>query len=589
MAVNIIISALLAVLAVSLYKIVIHPAFLSPLAAIPAGRWHARFSPLWSLYIRWANIENRTFYQLHQKHGPIVLVGPAELSVNCYEGGLKTIYTGGFLKTDFYAKRFTNYGHGPLFTMMNSKDHSERKRIMTHIYSKTSIMSSPTVRATSHVMLFERLLPLLQVSSDSSIPIDFYRLNYAYSMDSFTAFQFGLSLGSNMIQDGEELDSYLHHFFIGRPYQFWTTELPNLTNFLLKFGIRVRPKCLAASTASLENWNLDKCDAAERLSSQGALSPSDPLNWPAVFAAQLENFRAADARAGHVHDKTKQQQAYPRRLEIASDMYDQNAAAIETSGNTLTWLHYEMARRPVLQAELREELLAGCHPPVVFPTGAEPEGEPRLPSSKDLDGLPLLDAILQETLRLWTAVPGGQPRVTPPGGCMLAGRTNIPGGVRVQAAAYSLHRNAEVFPEPEEWRPERWLEASPAELAEMRHWFWAWGSGGMMCIGSHFAVQCMFHPEIKPMFDVETSSGKGDGNVLTGLSYETFHCWNLHQLHDQYRPCGWDRAGGRLSWRPEGQEAVAEGATCLRPANFDRVLKKAFGRRNKVGGLTRLS
>ena len=56
--------------------------------------------------------------------------------------------------------------------------------------------------------------------------------------------------------------------------------------------------------------------------------------------------------------------------------------------------------------------------------------------------------------------------------------------------SYCLHRNPEVFPEPEIWRPERWLidQTSP-EYKEMLRWFWAFGSGGRMCIGSHLAVQ----------------------------------------------------------------------------------------------------
>lgn len=519
MAVNILNSTIWAVLVLLLYPFVIHPAFLCPLAAIPAARWHARICPLWSLYIKWANIENRTLYQLHQELGPIILIGPAELSINCYEGGLKTVYVGGFPKTDFYAKRFTSYGHDPLFTMIDGKEHSQRRRITANIYSKSTIYSSPTVRATSHEILSTRLLPLLQDCSESSSPVDFYSLSYAYSMDTFTAFQFGLSLGSNMIQDVEERNWYLYHFFIGRQYQFWTTYLPNLTTFFLNIGIHVLPTRLGASAASLERWNLAKCDAAERLISQGSLTPNDALVWPAIFAAELQAFRAADARAGHVVSKSPQQ-VYPRRMEIASDMYCNNAAAIETSGNTLTWLHYELARRPALQTRLHAELLAGLLPPIVFPA---PEPAPRddleqraqlaqpLPSPKHLDHLPLLDAILQETLRLWPAVPGGQPRVTPPSGLStLAGYAGIPGGVRVQAAAYTLHRNAEVFPEPEEWRPERWLDASPAELVEMRRWFWAWGSGSMMCIGSHFAVHCTsFHVILAQILTLDVCIGRG--------------------------------------------------------------------------------
>lgn len=101
--------AAVAVIITAFYKFIIHPVFLSPLSKIPAAHPTSHISPLWIYYIRWANIENRTLYELHKKKGPILRLAPNELSVNCYEGGLKTIYTGGFEKTAFYARRFHNY------------------------------------------------------------------------------------------------------------------------------------------------------------------------------------------------------------------------------------------------------------------------------------------------------------------------------------------------------------------------------------------------------------------------------------------------------------------------------------------------
>jgi cytochrome P450 len=96
-----------------------------------------------------------------------------------------------------------------------------------------------------------------------------------------------------------------------------------------------------------------------------------------------------------------------------------------------------------------------------------------------------------ETLRLHAPIPGLEPRITPAGGCTLAGYDNIPGNVRVSAMPYALHRNGDVFPDPGSWRPERWLQASEAEMKEMLRWFWAFGSGGRMCIGSNLAMQEM--------------------------------------------------------------------------------------------------
>jgi cytochrome P450 len=167
-------------------------------------------------------------------------------------------------------------------------------------------------------------------------------------------------------------------------------------------------------------------------------------------------------------------------------MLDHLSAGQETSAIALTYLYYEMSQRPDLQEQLRQELLSLSRQ-IVWPPTAGFE----LPSPKSIDALPLLHAIIIETLRLHAPIPGLEPRITPAGGCSLAGYDNIPAKVRVSSMPYALHRNAEVYPEPESWRPERWLKASEMEMKEMLRWFWAFGSGGRMCIGSNLAMQEM--------------------------------------------------------------------------------------------------
>lgn len=106
---------LASVLVAIVYRYLVYPAFLSPLSKVPAANFSARLSLAWISYIRYRNAENRTVLALHAKHGPIVLLGPNELSINSYEGGLKTVYGGGFIKTDFYPLQFQFYGYALSF------------------------------------------------------------------------------------------------------------------------------------------------------------------------------------------------------------------------------------------------------------------------------------------------------------------------------------------------------------------------------------------------------------------------------------------------------------------------------------------
>ena len=90
-------------------KHVIYPAFLSPLAKIPNAHFTAGFSPLWILWKRYSGAENQAIHHAHLKYGPIVRTGPNDINVNCVDGGIKTVYSGGFEKPNWYPNVFQNY------------------------------------------------------------------------------------------------------------------------------------------------------------------------------------------------------------------------------------------------------------------------------------------------------------------------------------------------------------------------------------------------------------------------------------------------------------------------------------------------
>jgi hypothetical protein len=94
----------------AIYRLIIFPLFVSKLSKIPAAHPSCHFASFWIWYHRFSETENRTIQRLHSEKGPILRIGPNELSVNCYEEGIKTIYGAGFDKTEFYPRRFANYG-----------------------------------------------------------------------------------------------------------------------------------------------------------------------------------------------------------------------------------------------------------------------------------------------------------------------------------------------------------------------------------------------------------------------------------------------------------------------------------------------
>lgn len=131
-------------------------------------------------------------------------------------------------------------------------------------------------------------------------------------------------------------------------------------------------------------------------------------------------------------------------------------AGSDTTALTLTFLVWSVCCQPAIQQRLVDEVQ-------------------RLPADfkdHDVQQLPYLNQVIEETLRLYPAVPSALPRVVPPGGATFSGHY-LPGGSIVCTQAYSLHRNPDIFPNPEAFDPSRWAYPTKG----MRDSFMAFGGG----------------------------------------------------------------------------------------------------------------
>ena len=116
----------------------------------------------------------------------------------------------------------------------------------------------------------------------------------------------------------------------------------------------------------------------------------------------------------------------------------------DTTAGVLIFMFYYLLSNMESYNRLREEL-----------DDAFPDYDAPL-NREILMELPYLSAVVEESLRLGTPFPG-LPRVTPKGGATLAG-TYIPEDTIIGVPAYSQSIHPENFwPEPESFRPERWL------------------------------------------------------------------------------------------------------------------------------------
>lgn len=159
--------------------------------------------------------------------------------------------------------------------------------------------------------------------------------------------------------------------------------------------------------------------------------------------------------------------------EILDEAQAYIVAGSETASLTMTFLVWAVCRDRAVQRRLVDELRA-------------------LPDNYDdaqLQRLPYLNQVIEETLRLYAVVPSALPRLVPAGGATLAGYF-LPAGATVCTQAYSLHRNEALFPDPERFDPDRW--ARPTK--EMKDGMMAFGGGsrGTFSFPSSCGPVCLF-------------------------------------------------------------------------------------------------
>jgi cytochrome P450 len=153
-------------------------------------------------------------------------------------------------------------------------------------------------------------------------------------------------------------------------------------------------------------------------------------------------------------------------------------AGHETTAMALTWALAAIDQAPAVRADLEAEWDA-----------QQPEA---LPWGELADVLPLTMAVLAETLRLWPPSWMFSRRVLEP--VVLGGRT-VQVGTMCLISPALLHRDPRWWPEPERFRPDRWLRCAagqadrfdPKAPGQPRGAYVPFGAGPRMCIGEQFA------------------------------------------------------------------------------------------------------
>lgn len=219
-----------------------------------------------------------------------------------------------------------------------------------------------------------------------------------------------------------------------------------------------------------------------------------------------------------------------------------------TTATAISTVFYYLSRHPAAYAQLAGEVRT------TFASGRD------IRSGQQLSTCRFLRAVIDESLRISPPTPGVMWRQKDPlcDEPLVVDGHVIPPGTLVGVGTYSLMHNPEYFPDPFEFRPQRWLDGDddiPEEnyaRAVMRRAFVPFMLGDRACAGKAVAYMEISLTVAKTLwyFDFEKAPGKagelGSGQKGAGGGRGRP---DEYQLYDRFMA---EHEGPNLKFRPRG-------------------------------------
>ncbi|KAH6667890.1 benzoate 4-monooxygenase cytochrome p450 [Halenospora varia] len=419
----------------------------SPLSSIPNAGFLAPVSRLlWAFPFEHRGRITIDLPLLHEKHGPLIRIGPNELSfysMDVYRT-VNSIQTP-FTKDPRVYGQFVQDEHPGLFSITDPYAHSQRRRLMGQLFnrSKMGLMGN---MMTEKVSTF--IMTLHQYDSQ---PVSLVQACRALEVDIVSAFGFGKEIGAICAwTDGEEIDMVKANDEKSKYIAF----LSNIPTIAEAFS---RIDCLVfsltgyetKSSSALKKFDLWSDSQLQRLlyNSKSSVPQAHPNFISTMIRSNLSPYSA---------------------LAEAKEML---GPGTDTTSATLAHILWALAHDHDFQTALAADLAAAA-----WPT-----------DMTALEGVPRLRAAVKEGIRWAGAAAAMLPRVVPPDGVVLAG-TFVPGGTVISSSPIWYLHNKDAFPDPKMYRPARWLDNDDLTASALRDRFYIpFSTGSAACIGAHFA------------------------------------------------------------------------------------------------------
>lgn len=293
-------------------------------------------------------------------------------------------------------------------------------------------------------------------------PVDLGLWLQYYAFDVVGEITFASKLG--FLERGQDVDGMMHSIEGMLSYAAIVGQVPGLHQLLLGNPL------LTLLMPAMETWNQVVVFTMKAIRNRSLIDSHGEL-----LSADSSNGKDMLSRWAHVKGSNPDKMS---TKDVVVALSGNVFAGSDTTAIALRAIIYYLCRYPRCMEKLVKDI-----------DDADRAGKLSSPISfKESNDIPYLIAVLKESMRLHPSVGLLMERHVPAQGVNIDGYF-LKAGTIVGINPWVVNRNPEIFADPDEFRPERWLEASAPLKAMDNAWELNFGAGARKCIGRNISCK----------------------------------------------------------------------------------------------------
>lgn len=352
-----------------------------------------------------------------------------------------------------------------MFAMLGNKEHGERRKTISNTYAKTYVMS-PSVENLIQGKVKD-FMDRINSQKTNDVFTEFHYLG----LDVITTHVYGPEVGSKALRRLNGDETLLDDFIRG-PKSDWLWSLVHFPNFTERASTPGDIYNTICATLGIVRKTVFPYTTMRKFAFDSTIKYLKEAVGSEDTSVMSKMLKYHVSMGGDWTDE-----------DLAGEAGDHSIAGADTTAETLTYLAWQISRPECqhIQDKLHEELKS-----IQF-------DENGIPPLRPIDKLPYLNAVINESLRVYPAIPMSEPRVLREDGkpVTIYG-FKIPPNVDCSMQPYTENRNPDIFPDPDTFDPDRWMIPKESEQYKaMNRMMWSFSSGGRMCIGLQYELRVL--------------------------------------------------------------------------------------------------